>query len=200
MRIGINASFLRKPGTGIGQVTWHFLQTLKDLPEAKEHQFFLYTDTAYEGAPWSENFQVRTLTSWWKRDDELRKYVFETKSLPQALTDDMCDVLLSLYQSATIATDVQHLVVVHDIIPEIFPAYRRTFRKKFFWAEIKKALSQAEAYIAVSRHTKEDMVKYLGIDQHKITIYQPSVDPLFEVSLTRNIHLPWWGTGGAQEH
>jgi hypothetical protein len=31
MRIGINASFLRKPGTGIGQVTFNFLEKLKEF-------------------------------------------------------------------------------------------------------------------------------------------------------------------------
>ncbi len=180
MRIGINASFLRKPGTGIGQVTWHFLQTLKDLPEAKEHQFFLYTDTEYEEEKWPENFQMKKLNSWWRRDDELRKYLFESQALPLAAQTDKCDLVLSLYQSATVLTDIPHLVVVHDIIPEIFPEYRRTLRKRFFWNQVKKSLLAAKAYIAVSQHTKEDMVKYLAIDKEKITVHKPSVDPLFE--------------------
>ena len=180
MRIGINASFLRKPGTGIGQVTWHFLQTLKDLPEAHEHQFFLYTDTKYEGEKWPENFHSRVLTSWWKRDDELRKYLFETQALPQAVQADECDVVLSLYQSATVLTRMPHLVVVHDIIPELFPEYRYTLRKRFFWNQVKRALKRASGYISVSLHTKEDLVKYLQVDTHKITVCSPSVDPLFE--------------------
>lgn len=180
MRIGINASFLRKPGTGIGQVTWHFLQTLKDLSEAKEHQFFLYTDTAFEGDSWPHNFQFQKLTSWWKRDDELRKYLFESQAIPAAARADNCDVVLSLYQSATVLTDRVHLVVVHDIIPEIFPEYRSTLRKQFFWNQVKKSLLAANAYVAVSRHTKEDMVKYLALDGRKITVHKPSVDPLFE--------------------
>jgi len=180
MRIGINASFLRKPGTGIGQVTWHFLRTLKDLPEAEGHQFFLYTETDYEGEKWPENFHIKTITSWWKRDDELRKYLFEAQALPRAAQMDKCDVVLSLYQSATILTTIPHLVVVHDIIPEIFPQYRSTFRKRFFWNQVKKALIEASGYITVSLHTKEDLVKYLKIDPHKVTVCLPSVDPIFE--------------------
>lgn len=179
MRIGINALFLRKPGTGIGQVTWHFLETLKVLPESQEHQFFLYTDEAFTEGVWPENFQLRALTHWWRRDDEVRKYLFEAQSIPQALQEDQCDVFLSLYQSATV-TSVPTVVLVHDIIPEIFPEYRKTLRKQFFWSQVKRALAQAQAYIAVSRHTKSDMEKYLKIAGQNITVLEPSVHPLFE--------------------
>ncbi len=180
MRIGINAFFLRKPGTGIGQVTWHFLDTLKTLPDATEHQFFLYTDENVVAGVWPDNFHLRTLSSWWKRDDELRKYLFETRAIPEAVREDQCDVFFSLYQSATVVEEVPHVVLAHDIIPEIFPEYRKTLRKQFFWSQVRKALAQASAYVAVSQHTKVDMEKYLHTDKSKITVLEPSVDPLFE--------------------
>ena len=184
MRIGINASFLRKPGTGIGQVTWHFLRILAELPASQDHEFFIYTENEVVKGPLPHdlvaNFRYRARLPWWKRDDQIRKYLWETKTLPSLVRKDTCDVLLSLYQSATVLNGIPHVVLVHDLIPEIFPEYRQTLRKQFFWNQVKKGLAGARAYIAVSRHTKEDMVKYLHIEPSKIGVQKPSVDPLFE--------------------
>jgi glycosyltransferase involved in cell wall biosynthesis len=183
MRIGINASFLRKSGTGIGQVTWHFLNTLKDLPEAKDHEFFIYMEDCCPEGEWPQNFHLRNLSHLWPRDDEFRKYLFETVVIPNALRNDECDVFFSLYQSATVVSHIPQMVLVHDIIPEIFPEYTSTFRKKCFWQQVVKGLRSATLYGAVSKHTKEDMYTYLGISREKVHVYLPSVDPIFEVEV-----------------
>jgi glycosyltransferase involved in cell wall biosynthesis len=180
VKIGINASFLRKPGTGIGQVTWHFLNTLKDLPEAQNHEFFIYMEDCCPEGEWPQNFHLRKLSHLWPRDDEFRKYLFETIAIPRALHYDECEVFFSLYQSATVISDIPQMVLVHDIIPEIFPEYRSTFRKQCFWEQVVKGLRSATFYGAVSKHTKEDMYKHLNIAREKVQVYTPSVDPIFE--------------------
>ena len=179
MKIGINASFLRKPGTGIGQVTWHFLENLAQLPEAKNHEFFLYTEEEVLFPKLGQNFTVKAVLPKWRRDDQIRKWLWETKVLPREVVADTCDIFLSLYQSASVMS-IPHVVLVHDVIPEVFPEYRTTFRQKFFWREVKKALHQARAYVAVSEYTKEDMQKRLGIEAQKIAVCHPSIDPLFQ--------------------
>ncbi len=184
MRIGINASFLRKPGTGIGQVTWYFLENLAQLPEAKNHEFFLYTEEEVFFPKLGQNFTVKAVLPKWRRDDQIRKWLWEKQVLPKEVVADTCDIFLSLYQSASVMP-IPHVVLVHDLIPEIFPEYRRTFRQKFFWREVKRALHKARSYVAVSCHTKEDMEKLLHIAAKKITVCHPSINPLFkrEVSL-----------------
>ena len=184
MRIGINASFLRKPGTGIGQVTWHFLENLAQLPEAKNHEFFLYTEEEVFFPKLGQNFTVKAVLPKWRRDDQIRKWLWEKKVLPREVVADTCDVFLSLYQSASVMP-IPQVVLVHDVIPEIFPEYRKTLRQKFFWSQVKQSLQKARLYVAVSCHTKEDMEKRLGIEAQKITVCHPSIDPIFqeEVSL-----------------
>jgi len=127
MRIGINASFLRKPGTGIGQVTTHFLHKLVEFeilnfpaesgprqgggkfqnndsnskilnPESK---IILYTEEPID-IQLPPNFENKYfLPRLWKRDDILRQWLWE-RQLAKEAAKDGCDVFLSLYQSATV--------------------------------------------------------------------------------------------------
>ncbi len=180
MRIGINASFLRKPGTGIGQVTLHVLETLRAYTT---DEFFLYTEEPFNGQGFPENFHWRTFLPWWKRDDLLRKVLWEKRVVREAKRDQ-CDAFLSLYQSATVTgKGMRHTMVVHDIIPELFPEYQRTLRQRYSWKQTKQGIRHAEQIIAVSQTTKNDLVE-LGILAEKISVVSPSVAPIFEHSIT----------------
>jgi glycosyltransferase involved in cell wall biosynthesis len=184
MRIGIDASFLRKPGTGIGQVTFHFLETLKAFPEAHAHEFFLYTEAKLEGdIQYPDFFRVKSFLPWWKRDDLIRKVLWEGRVAKEAQKDG-CDVFLSLYQSSTIAPkEMRHIMVVHDIIPRIFPQYQGNMRQKYHWKLVERGIKKAHHIIAVSSATKNDLVEF-GIDHEDITVASPDVAPIFRKDLT----------------
>lgn len=206
MRIGINASFLRKPGTGIGQVTFNFLEKLKQFPtrlpdgqvsirqladqfpindsnskifKEEKLEFILYTEEPID-LKLPDNFRVRSFLPFWKRDDLLRKFLWE-KQLVREAAKDHCDVFLSLYQAATIfhASSVkQHVMVVHDLIPRLFPEYRGTLRRRLYWRAVERAIRRADTLVAVSEATKHDLVEF-GIDHERITVASPDTAPCF---------------------
>ncbi len=184
MRIGINASFLRKPATGIGQVTLHFLKTLSELSEAKAHTFVLYLDEEVGTCNWPANFEQRIFLPWWKRDDVPRKLLWE-RNLSRRAQEDGCQAFISLSQSATIfSKNFPHIMVVHDLIPEIFPEYRRKITQRLHWRNISKAIKTAKKIIAVSQSTKKDLVRLFGISEDRIDVASPSVDPIFHEDLS----------------
>ena len=185
MRIGINVSFLRKPETGIGQVTMHFLRTLIEAYRMNrifaEHTFVLYGE---EDIDWElpENFEKRIVLPFWKRDDLVRKWLWEGRVLPREAERDGCDVFLSLYQSATIFSSrsrVRHSMLVHDIIPKLFPEYLGTLRKRFYWRAIERGIVGANTLLAVSHRTEKDIAQHLGIDAKKIFVAPIDTDPIF---------------------
>lgn len=73
------------------------------------------------------------------------------------------------------------VITVHDLIAqrleEIYrgPRGRAGFRLAR-WLET-RCLYQAERLIAVSRHTKDDMVQVYGLDPNRITVIHEAVDP-----------------------
>ena len=193
MKIGINASFLRKPGTGIGQVVLYFLRTLAQSEAGKRHDFILYLEADADTAFLPQNFQKRIFLPLWKRDDLLRKMLWEKRVAHEALRDD-CEVFLSLSQSATIfparqSADkkrgpLRHIMVVHDIIPRIFPLYQGNIRQAFHWKLVERGMQAAQHIIAVSEHTKKDLMRELHIGEEKISVAYPDVAPQFHTTVS----------------
>lgn len=199
MNIGINASFLRKPGTGIGQVTVNFLRGLAESTVGSQrltgYQFFLYC----EEMPALDfelpvNFHIRVLLPLWKRDDLLRKILWETWLLPKRAREDGCDLFWSLYQSPTTFQGtgnggtstigrIKHVMLVHDLIPKIFPEYVGNFRKRLYWILTERGICRADMLLAVSERTREDIVGLLAIPAERISVASPGISPIFKQEL-----------------
>jgi glycosyltransferase involved in cell wall biosynthesis len=196
MKIGINASFARKPNTGMGQITINFLKKLMEvqsskftLPTGRQEvqslEFVLYLEEDLpKDIKLPVNFQKRVFLPFWKRDDLLRKIVWEKFLLPKKVCEDKCDIFFSLYQSPTIfnhgKSDPFHIMLVHDLIWEIFPEYISNSRKRLYWNLTKKAIKKAEKIITISRHTEKDLIKYLSLDPSLITVAYPDVDEIYK--------------------
>lgn len=182
MNIGIDASFLRRPGTGIGQVTTNFLRKLVELQIGdRRGKFFLYCEEEPRiDFSLPENFEVKAfLPKCWKRDDIPRRILWE-RELPKRATADGCDVFLSLSQSSAIMPEtIRHVMVVHDIIPRLFPEYLDTVTRTLHWKGIERGIRNADALVAVSGTTKSDIVSAFGLPDERITVAWPDCDPSF---------------------
>ncbi len=200
MKIGINASFARKPNTGIGQVTLNFLKNLSDFKfeilnnrEGENNEFILYLEEDLpEEIKLSNNFTKKIFLPLYKRDDLIRKIWWEKYLLPKKVKEDKCDVFFSLYQCPTILnfkheiqnSKFRHIMLVHDIVPKIFPEYLNNFRKKFYWRLTEKAIQKADKIITVSEHTKKDLIKYLNILAEKIDVNYIDVDEIYKKEIS----------------
>ena len=184
MRIGINASFLRKPATGIGQVTLHFLKQLpvllSSLPDGERPEIILYTQEP-TGETLDSSFRTNTfLPRWWNRDDVLREWLWEKRVAYEA-EQDGCDVFLSLFQSATVfdrSSSVRHVMIVHDLIPRIFPEYLAKYSQRFHWQMTERGIRFADTLIAVSESTRRDLRALVG--DRRVTVVYPGISSVFE--------------------
>lgn len=184
MRIGINASFLAKPMTGIGQVTREFLERVVNDPQFHTEEWFLYTDGELteeqkRSIP-KANWQWRPITTWWKRQDIPHQYLFESQALPCVVDGDNIDVFLSLYQSATVLPEgIRHVMLVHDVIPKLFPEYLNKWTSRFHYERVCRAITKATLLLTPSQTTKNDLVALFGIDKDRIAHIPLGVDERF---------------------
>ncbi len=191
MKIGINASFARKPYTGIGQTTLNFLQKLSNfqfpISNFQNWEFILYLEEDLpKGFKLPKNFKKEIFLPLWKRDDLIRKIWWEKIILPKKVKKDKCDVFLSLYQSATILPKkIPHIMVVHDIIPKLFPSYLNNARKKKYQNLIENAIRKADKIVAVSSRTEKDLIKHLEINSKKISVSYIDVDPIYKENVAK---------------
>ncbi len=177
-RIGINVSFLRKPATGIGQVAFNFLKTLNRHPQ--NFKYLLYAEKNID-LELEKNFIKRVFLPPYKRDDLIRKIWWEKFCLPKKAKQDDCKAFISLYQCSTILPkNIKHTMIVHDIIPKLFPEYLNNWRKKLYWKLTERAIKKADKIIAISEHTKNDLIRYLQIPAEKIEVRYLDVDDIYK--------------------
>jgi glycosyltransferase involved in cell wall biosynthesis len=191
MKIGINASFLRKPATGIGQVTTHFLNELirqiREEKKYKNYKFFLYLEEDID-LDLPKNFHKRIFLPPYKRDDLIRKIWWEKFGLPHQACRDKCDILFSLYQSATVIkyTCMKHIVLVHDIIPTLLPEYLNNFRKKIYQHEMDNAVYGATKILTVSECSRQDLIEKMNVKAEKIVTNLIAIDPLYLQEISKD--------------
>lgn len=185
MRIGINASFLRKPATGIGQVTINFLHILGDLcqeaPRLKDAEIFVYAEEDFD-LEMPARFHKRIFLPLWRRDDLIRKLWWEKYLLPAKANGDGCDLFISLYQSPTTIKYIgmKHIMVVHDMIPSLFPEYLDTMRKRLYQSDTEKGICGATHLVTVSEHTRTDLIERFNVKEKRISHAYIDIDPLFK--------------------
>lgn len=185
MRIGINASFLRKQGTGLGQVTANLIKKIAESSGNKDAEFFLYLEADVK-LKLPKNFKKRIFLPAYKRDDLIRKIWWERFLLPRKIRKDKCDVFLSLYQSTTILSGkTKHLMIVHDIIPKFFPHYLNNGRKKLYQKLVENSIQKVDKIIAISHRTEKDLINHLQIDPKKITVSYIDIDPIYKKKVTK---------------
>jgi len=192
MKIGINASFARKPASGIGQVTVNFLREL--AKQKTSHDFVLYLEEDLpkdfklpkNPASTAGKFTKHIFLPPWKRDDLIRKIWWEKYLLPRKIRKDNLDVFFSLYQSATVLSkNITHVMLVHDIIPKLFPEYLNNSRKKKYWSLVEKAIQSTDKIIANSHRTEKDLVQHLSINPTKITVSYLDVDEIYKTAASK---------------
>lgn len=183
-RLGINVSFLRKPATGIGQVAFNFLKTLNE--SSQNFKYYLYAEKDID-LKLNKNFIKRVFLPPYQRDDLIRKIWWEKFCLPKKVRRDECQTFISLYQCPTILSkNIKHTMIVHDIIPKLFPEYLNNWRKKIYWRLTERAIKKANKIIAISEHTKEDLIKYLQISSEKIEVKYLDVSDIYKKEVNEN--------------
>lgn len=69
--------------------------------------------------------------------------------------------------------DIPFVITVHDMIPEIYPQYMRNELQRLQKATI---IPQATHVVAVSEHTKKDLIEILKVPEEKISVVYHGVD------------------------
>jgi len=89
-------------------------------------------------------------------------------------------VFHSTYYTLPYSARIKSVVTVHDFIHEKFPALMGN--SHCFIEQKRRVIEAASAIIAVSRNTKEDVLKYTKADETKITVIHHGINDAFFVS------------------
>ncbi len=179
MRIGFDAKRLYNNFTGLGNHSRTTIDILTD--EFPENDYFLYTPKIKHNditAPYLQKQSCRTITP----TGLIRGSLWRTFELTSRINRDKIDLFHGLSNELPVGirhSGARSVVTIHDV------AFR-TFTDMYHWADRhmydlkwRYAVNNADRIIAISKCTKDDIIRFYDVDESKIdVVYQP-VAPLF---------------------
>jgi len=181
MRIGINALFLQKPNTGMGQHLFHLLEGLDSLDD-KDHQYVVLSPRfrrAYtlQAPQLSDRFrEVEVVSALARLGDNVEQVWWEQVGIVRAGTRERIDLLHSPYWSNPLWAPWPTVVTVHDVIQFVLPEYAWRKISRVYFGIVSRSARRADAVITVSECSKRDIVTLLGLPPARIHVIGNAVD------------------------
>jgi glycosyltransferase involved in cell wall biosynthesis len=171
MRIGIDASrAFGSERTGTENYSYEMIMAILALPEAKEHEWILYTKHQITNSKIQTNSNVqikkiKLLHLWTQLGLAFRTWI------------DRLDVLWVPAHTLPILRKpgLKTVVTIHGIEYEWLPAYENLLQRWYLPLSTMYACKQASKLIAVSNFTRSELVERLGAKDYRITTIHEGV-------------------------
>jgi glycosyltransferase involved in cell wall biosynthesis len=192
MRIGFNALFLGKQGTGSGQYVDQLLRALNQV--GPEHSYLLLGRSRDGGR--SEAWPLRGLRTPFARSfDNLDKLWFEQITFPRACRRERVDLCHVPYFASPVCAGLPVVVTVHDLIPLLLPTYRGSAGVRLYMRLVAAAARRADQVITDSLCSRDDIVRHLHLPPERVhAIYlaaAPSCHRISDVERVQSVQIKY---------
>jgi len=82
---------------------------------------------------------------------------------------------------------VPTVLTVHDLVYERYPEYHKAWNYRYLHAAMPLYCERATAIIAISEHTRRDLIERYGVPPHKVTVIAEAADPRFAPPPTEQV-------------
>jgi glycosyltransferase involved in cell wall biosynthesis len=185
MRIGFDAKRVFQNGTGLG----HYSRTLIDALATNfpENKYYLFAPTITDRFNSDKYPQLKNISPTRFPYRQL-KAAWRSSAVKKELTALHIDLYHGL--SHEIPAGIQHtgiktVVTIHDLIFERYPAQYHPIDVFIYRKKFRHACKNADAIIAISEQTKQDLINIYKISSDKITVCYQSCDPSFMHTVSR---------------
>lgn len=168
MRIGIDATtiYTARP-TGLGIYSINIINELAKLHD--DMVVWTVDASALRLPPAKIRKVMQPLRSLGNHLFQLRPFWVEFV-LPKLIAKEQVDILYTTIPNGLMQSPVPHVVTVHDLIPLTFPEDAPRSVRWNFKHRLPGILTNAQKIIAVSQHTKHDVIDHYGISPEKIHV------------------------------
>ncbi len=180
MRIGISGTFWAEPHVGSGQYVRHLVHELPKVAPQHEYLVFIpaYTNPTI---PKIAGVAVdRVPTPLDTLHPKLAKLWYEQVELPRAAARLAVDVLHVPYYAPPLRQLTPVITTVHDLIPLLLPDYRGSLAMRLYTSLATRAVCRSQHLIAVSDHTRDDIIDVLNVNAQRVSTVYEGVDPIYQ--------------------
>jgi glycosyltransferase involved in cell wall biosynthesis len=203
MRIGFNAHLLSfAPGyrrAGVSQYTEQLLQHIAATAANTNDALFVYSGGDVSARAWmQERPAIRYRGSRLPTGSAPGRILWEQAVAPVVTLRDHLDALFCPVNIVPLACIVPSVVTVHDLAFLAHPEAFHPSKRRYLSLMTRLSVHRARRVIAVSAHTKGDLVRYFHVAPDKVTIipnamdhrFRPAADPDTLAQFKRAQHLP----------
>jgi glycosyltransferase involved in cell wall biosynthesis len=184
MNIGYDGKRAFQNKTGLGNYSRSLLTILNRY--FSQHQYILFAPKQTHLFDTHHFNNIRTILPdnlWYQKLPALWRRMGMVKQIAQTKLD-IYHGLSNELPSGIEKLNIKSVVTIHDLIFERFPqTYHLDERYTHRW-KIKRTCKIADAVIAISEQTKNDLIDYYGVPAYKITVCYQSCNPIFEQPIT----------------
>lgn len=181
MRIGFEAKRIFSNFTGLGNYGRFIVSALAD--HFPDNEYFLYTPKLIshpevDPIVAKPNVQVVEPSGLFKNFSSL----WRTAGLSMNDTTKALDIFHGLSQELPfgLPRQVKKVVTVHDLIFIRFPEFYHSWDVSIYKAKVSKACREADAIVAISEQTKQDLIEFLKVEPAKIHVIYQGCHPNFK--------------------
>jgi glycosyltransferase involved in cell wall biosynthesis len=177
MRIGIDATALPPQPVGAGNYIIHLIRTLTGM--TSDHEFVVF---AQPSGPNLIDLSEKSSVEWVIVDERSSgsRLIWEQLYLPNLVRKSGVDLLHSLHYTRPVRLPCKSVVTFHDMTFFLYPELHTWARRQYFPRMMKYSAGKADELITVSDSTRDDLIRILQIDPHKVTTTHLGVNPGFK--------------------
>ncbi len=178
-RIGIDTRFFGPQDKGFGRYTEKLIENLEKLDKNNKYFIFLRKERWNNYKPKNPNFKkVLADYKWYGTKEQIL--------FPLKLKKYNLDLVHFTHFNVPIFYRDKFMVTIHDLTLRKFPTFKKSFKnflvypfKKLAYKIVfKHAVKNSQKIIAISNHTKKDILKYYKIDHKKIKVIYNGISDL----------------------
>ncbi len=175
MKIGFDAKRLFNNFTGLGNYSRSLVTNIQKVNST--HEYVLYSPRLSENTDAqyfinNPSFQIQNSS----------KLFWRERGIIKDLKKDGINIYHGLSHEIPMGiqhTKVKSVVTIHDLIFKIYPKTYNFFDTKIYDFKFKYACNHSNKIIAISESTKNDIIKFYGIDPQKIEVIYQACNPLY---------------------
>ncbi len=176
MEIGFDAKRLFNNSSGLGNYSRTLVRNLQVY--YPEHQYHLYSTKTSR----NENTSHFLQEPFSVHSPKALKPFWRSHTITRDLKNDSIDIFHGLSHQLPRGihhTRVKSVVTIHDLIHKIFPETYSSIDRTVYDQRLKYALKYADHIVAISHHTRLDLLKYFDLDEDLVTVVYQACHPLF---------------------
>ncbi|MDM1369493.1 glycosyltransferase family 4 protein [Myroides marinus] len=184
MKIGFDAKRLFHNNTGLGNYSRDLVRILKTY--YPNNDYILYNPKPKDLPFFSDknNFNIISPSGLMRK----LHFIWRTYGIAKTATAKQLDIYHGLSGEIAVGlpSNVKKVVTIHDLIFERYPYLYSKWDRKAHFKKFKYAVDNADAIVAISEQTKQDIVTYLKVAPEKIEVIYQGCAQAFKEHYTTN--------------